>query len=250
VAARTDHVDQLAYVASDGPRTTLGAAQAVNKMERPSVSPIRIVVVDDHGIVRDGLCALLDGHFHMQVVGSVANGREAVSTAERLKPDIVVMDLVLPELSGIDATLRILAALPLTRIVILSACDTSEHVYRALRAGARGYVLKESAGAELVQAVLAVVAGERYLSPRITGVVIDALITDAAPASPIESLSPREREVMHMTVGGASSAEIGQKLSLSRKTVDTYRGRLMGKLGVADLAGLIRFAVAHAMTPI
>jgi DNA-binding NarL/FixJ family response regulator len=210
---------------------------------------ISIVVVDDHGIVRDGLSALLDGHFHMSVVGSVANGKEAVLAAERLKPDVVVMDLVLPELSGIDATTRILATLPSTRIVILSACDTSEHVFRALRAGARGYVLKESASAELVHAVLAVVAGERYLSPRITGVVIDTLLGDAAPASPIESLSPREREVLHLTVSGASSAEIGEKLSLSRKTVDTYRSRLMGKLGVPDLAGLIRFSIAHAMTP-
>jgi DNA-binding NarL/FixJ family response regulator len=218
-------------------------------MDRHAVSPISIVVVDDHGIVRDGLCALLDGHFHMKVVGSVANGKDAILSAERLKPDVIVMDLVLPELSGIDATLRILAALPLTRIVILSACDTSEHVFRALRAGARGYVLKESAGAELVHAVLAVVAGDRYLSPRITGVVIDSLLNDAAPASPIESLSPREREVLHLTVSGASSAQIGEKLSLSRKTVDTYRSRVMGKLGVPDLAGLVRFAVAHAMTP-
>jgi len=168
----------------------------------------------------------------------------------RLKPEVVVMDLVLPDLSGIDATLRILAALPLTRIVILSACDTSEHVFRALRAGARGYVLKECASAELVKAVLAVVAGERYLSPRITGVVVDSMLADDESASPIESLSPREREVMHLTVGGASSAEIGIKLSLSRKTIDTYRSRVMEKLGVPDLAGLVRFAVAHAMTPV
>ena len=218
-------------------------------MDHQSGAPISIVVVDDHGIVREGLCALLDGHLRMKVVGSVANGKDAIEVAKRLTPDVVVMDLVLPELNGIDATLRILAALPCTGIIILSACDTSEHVVRALRAGARGYVLKESAGAELVQAVLAVFAGERYLSPRITGVVVDALCGDTAPASPIESLSPREREVMHLTVSGASSAEIGQKLSLSRKTVDTYRSRLMEKLGVPDLPALIRFAVVHAMAP-
>lgn len=212
-------------------------------------SPIRIVVVDDHGIVRDGLSALLDGHFHIDVVASVANGREAIAAAARFKPDVIVMDLVLPELSGVDATLRILADLPRTRIVILSACDTSEHVFRALRAGARGYVLKESAGAELVQAVLAVFAGERYLSARLTGIVIDKLLSDAAPVSPIERLSAREREVLHLTVGGASSAQIGEKLSLSRKTVDTYRSRVMEKLGVPDLAGLIRFGIVHALAP-
>jgi len=218
-------------------------------MDHQPVSPISVVVVDDHGIVRDGLCALLDGHFHLNVIGSAANGRDAILSAARLKPDVIVMDLVLPDLSGIDATLRILAELPTTRIVILSASNTSEHVFRALRAGARGYVLKESATSELVQAVLAVYAGERYLSPQITGLVIDALGSSAAPVSPIESLSQREREVLHLTVGGATSAEIGQKLSLSPKTVDTYRSRVMGKLGVPDMAGLIRFAIAHAMTP-
>jgi two-component system, NarL family, response regulator NreC len=219
-------------------------------MDHQPVLPIRILVVDDHGIVRDGLTALLNAHSRMNVVGTAADGKEALLAAWRLKPDVVVMDLVLPELSGIDATLRIVSALPLTRVVVLSACDTSEHVFRALHAGARGYVLKESAGDELVQAVSAVVEGKRYLSARITGVVIDALLGDPTPHSPIESLSPREREVLHLTVTGASSAEIGQKLSLSRKTVDTYRSRVMGKLGVPDLAGLIRFAVAHAMTPV
>jgi DNA-binding NarL/FixJ family response regulator len=183
----------------------------------------------------------------MNVVGSVANGKDAILAVERLRPDVVVMDLVLPEMSGIDATLRILAELPLTRIVILSACNTSEHVFRALRAGASGYVLKECASTELVQAVLAVCAGERYLSPKITGVVIDAMLGDPS-RSPIERLSLREREVLVLTVGGSSSAEIGQLLSLSRKTVDTYRSRTMGKLGVPDLAGLIRFAIAHAVT--
>jgi len=218
-------------------------------MERQAEAPIRILVVDDHGIVRDGLTALLGVHPRMKVVGTAADGKGAILAAERLQPDVVIMDLVLPELSGIDATLRILAALPLTRIVVLSVCDTSEHVFGALRAGARGYVLKECASAELVRAVSTVVDGERYLSPRIAGVVIDAVIGDAAHQSPIESLSPREREVLHLTVAGASSAEIGEKLSLSRKTVDTYRSRVMGKLGVPDLAGLIRFAVVHALAP-
>jgi len=219
-------------------------------MQRQPTARIKVLVVDDHGIVRDGLAALLTGHFHMEVVGAAANGKDAVLLAERLRPDVVVMDLVLPELSGIDATLRIMAALPLTRVVVLSACDTSEHVFRALRAGARGYVLKGSAGAELVEAVLAVFAGERYLSAPITGVVIDAFLGERQPESPIESLSPREREVLHLTVTGATSAAIAHKLLLSRKTVDTYRSRVMEKLGVPDLAGLIRFAVAHALTPV
>src|SRR5580693_2174967 len=207
------------------------------QLERKSVSPIEILVVDDHGIVREGLTLLLDKQGHMKVVGAAGDGKQAVFEAKRLKPDVVVMDLVLPELSGIDATLRILDALPNTRVVILSVCDTSEHVFRALRAGARGYVLKEGAGAEIACAVQAVFDGTRYLSPRITGVLIDGLIGNSSPRSPIERLSRREREVMHLTVEGASSADIAQQLSLSRKTVDTYRSRLMEKLGVENLTG-------------
>jgi DNA-binding NarL/FixJ family response regulator len=219
-------------------------------MDNQAVDPIRILVVDDHGIVRDGLSVLLNARREMQVVGAAANGKAAVRAAADLTPDVIIMDLALPELSGIDATLLILAAQPLIRIVMLSAWDTSEHVFRALRAGARGYVLKESAGTEIVQAVVAVCKGDRYLSPRLTGLLIDGLLSDQSTASPIESLSPREREVLHLTVTGASSADIGIRLSLSSKTIDTYRSRVMGKLGVADLAGLIRFAVAHELAPL
>jgi DNA-binding NarL/FixJ family response regulator len=219
-------------------------------MDNQSAAPISIMVVDDHGIVRDGLSALLNARSEMRVIGTAADGRAAVRAAARLVPDVVVMDLALPQLSGIDATTRILAAQPKVRIVVLSASDTSEHVFQALRAGARGYVLKESASAEIVAAVTAVSKGERYLSPRLTGVLIDGLLGDPGPASPMESLSAREREVLHLTATGASSADIGLKLSLSRKTVDTYRSRVMAKVGVADLAGLIRFAVAHAMVPL
>jgi DNA-binding NarL/FixJ family response regulator len=219
-------------------------------MDNQSAAPIRILVVDDHGIVRDGLTVLLNARTGMQVVGTAADGKSAVLAAAKLIPDVVVMDLALPELSGIDATLHILAAQPLIRIVVLSAWDTSEHVFRALRAGARGYVLKESAGTEIVQAVAAVSKGERYLSTPLTGLVIDGLLSDKNAASPVESLSPREREVLHLTVTGASSADIGIRLSLSSKTVDTYRSRVMGKLGVTDLAGLIRFAVAHELAPL
>jgi DNA-binding NarL/FixJ family response regulator len=213
------------------------------------LSPISILVVDDHGIVRDGLTALIEKQQRMKVVGTAATGKEAVVAAARLKPDVVVMDLVLPELSGIDATERILSLLPRTQVVILSVCRTSEHVFRALRAGARGYVLKESAGAELVRALKAAFAGERYLSPRISEIVINGVLNNTTSHSPLERLSGREREVLHLTVAGSSSAEIARRLSLSRKTVDTYRSRVMEKLGVSDLTELIHFAIEHAMAP-
>jgi DNA-binding NarL/FixJ family response regulator len=210
---------------------------------------VRIVIVDDHGIVRDGVARILEKQGHMQVVGTAATGKEAIAVAASLEPDVIIMDLVLPELSGVDATQRILTLLPQTRVVILSVCHTSEHVFRALRAGARGYVSKEAAGAELVSAVEAVFVGATYLSPRITEIVVGGLLQKSELHSPLDRLSGREREVLHLTAGGSSSAEIARQLSLSRKTVDTYRSRLMEKLGVADRTGLIHFAVEHAMTP-
>jgi DNA-binding NarL/FixJ family response regulator len=212
--------------------------------------PARILVVDDHAIVRDGISAVLQQHPNLKVIGAVGTGREAVAAAVQLVPDVVVMDLMLPELSGVDATQRILTLLPGTHVVVLSVCHTSEHVFRALRAGARGYVVKEGVSADLVRAVLAVIAGERFLSPQITALVIGAVLSNSEPLSPLERLSKREREVLHMTVAGSSSAEIAQRLSLSRKTVDTYRSRIMGKLGVSDLTGLIHFAIEHAMAPV
>jgi DNA-binding NarL/FixJ family response regulator len=212
--------------------------------------PARILVVDDHAIVRDGISAVLEQHPNLKVIGAVGTGREAVAAAVQLVPDVVVMDLMLPELSGIDATQRILTLLPNIHVVVLSVCHTSEHVFRALRAGARGYVVKEGVSADLVRAVRAVIAGERFLSPQITELVIGAVLSNSKPLSPLERLSKREREVLHMTVAGSSSAEIAQRLSLSRKTVDTYRSRIMGKLGVSDLTGLIHFAIEHAMAPV
>ena len=159
------------------------------------------------------------------------------------------MDLVLPELNGIDATERIIALLPQTRIIVLSACVTSEHVYRALRAGARGYVVKDAVGSELVRAIRTVLSGKQYLSASITAAFADGCPSQAAAGSPLERLSAREREVLHRTVEGYSSAQIAVQLSLSPKTIDTYRTRLMGKLGVSNRSSLIRFAIQHAMAP-
>jgi DNA-binding NarL/FixJ family response regulator len=212
-------------------------------------SPAGILVVDDHGIVRDGIRSLLRRQDGMEVVGLAATGEQAVSAAQRLRPDLIIMDLVLPILNGIDATQRILASLPQTKIIVLSACYTSEHVHRALRAGARGYVIKEAAGSELVSAVRTVLSGKRYLSPSIAAVFSRDSPNDSDARSPLERLSAREREVLHRTVEGLSSAQIALQLSLSPKTIDTYRSRLMQKLGVSDRATLIRFAIQHAMAP-
>jgi len=210
---------------------------------------VNILVVDDHGIVRDGISALLVRQDGLDVVALAATGEQAVLTAERLKPDVIVMDLVLPILNGIDATMRILTLLPQTKIIILSGCSTSEHIYHAFRAGARGYVSKDAAGSELVCAVRTVLCGKQYLSPTLAAAFANGCPNVPITKSPLQSLSRREREVLHRTVEGYSSAQIALQLSLSPKTIDTYRSRLMLKLGVSNRSTLIHFAIQHAMAP-
>jgi len=192
-----------------------------------------ILLVDDHGIVREGLIALLKRQGDLQVLGSAISGAEAVAAAQRLVPSIVIMDMFLPDMSGIDATQRILASLPLTRVIMLSARHTIEHVYGALRAGALGYVVKDAPAEELLEAVRSVREGKRYLSPQLEPTLGDATCY-SLPKSPLERLSMRERD-----------AAIGQHMSLSPKTIDTYRGRLMAKLGVRNRSELIRFVVEN-----
>jgi DNA-binding NarL/FixJ family response regulator len=212
--------------------------------------PIRVYIADDHAVVRDGLRALLAVRPEISVVGDGASGRQAVGDLQVLHPDVVLMDISMPDMNGIEATRQILAVLPETRVIILSMLGTSEHVFQALRAGAQGYLLKDSAGREVVEAVLAVSAGKRYFSQP----VADALIQgfpygdeQAGEKSPLERLSPREREILQLVIDGKSSAEIGKLLSLSPKTVESYRGRLMQKLGISDLTGLIKFAFQNGL---
>ncbi len=207
--------------------------------------PLRIIVVDDHGIVREGLMALLGTQDGMKVVGSAATGQAAIAAAELLQPDIMIMDLVLPDLSGIEATQRISSLYPAIAIIALSASHTCEHVSRALRAGARGYVVKDANGAELVDAVRTVGAGRQYLSRHASLGPAATSLVGRPTKTPMERLSARERDVMHRIVDGSTSLAIAKELSLSRKTIDTYRARLMVKLGVTNRTALIRFAIAN-----
>jgi DNA-binding NarL/FixJ family response regulator len=207
-----------------------------------------VLVVDDHSLVREGLIGMLKRQSGIQGLGAAVSGAEAIVAAQRLKPTIVIMDLVLPDMNGIDATKHILKILPLTRVIMLSARHTIEHVYRALQAGALGYVVKDAPAEELVQAVLAVREGKRYLSPQVSSSVDDGATCYSLPKSPLERLSVRERDVLRRIVAGDSSAAIGQQLSLSPKTIDTHRGRLMAKLGVCNRSDLIRFVIEHEFT--
>ena len=214
---------------------------------------ISVFLADDHTIVRDGLRFLLEAQADITVVGDAADGRQAVRQVQQLRPDVVIMDIAMPELNGIEATQQIRQTCPSTQVVILSVHSTAEHIFRALQAGARGYLLKESAGMEVVDAIRAVHAGRRYVSQRITETMIDDYVRQrqaAEPRSPLERLSPREREVLQLVVEGKSSAEIADILFLSTKTVETYRSRLMHKLGISDLPSLVKFAIQHGLTPL
>jgi DNA-binding NarL/FixJ family response regulator len=209
---------------------------------------IRVLLADDHAMMRDGLKALLTASLGVSVVAEVGNGRDAVRSAEELKPDVAIMDISMPELNGIEATRLLREKSPGTRVVILSMHSSSEHVFRALEAGAMGYLLKESAGAEVNAAVRAVHGGRRYLSSAIAALE-PAVRSGAARSSPLDSLSARERQVLQLVVEGHSSVEIAKRVHLSPKTVDTYRSRLMGKLGVSDVPSLVKFAIQHGITP-
>jgi len=214
---------------------------------------ITVFLADDHAVVRDGLRFLLEAEHDIKVVGDAANGRETVRQVARLCPDVVIMDIAMPELNGIEAARKIGQVCPSTQVIMLSVHSTTEHVFQALQAGARGYLLKESAGIEVVNAVRAVHADRRYLSQKISDRLVDdyVLQRQATEAkSPLARLSPREREVLQLVVEGKSSAEIADILSLSLKTVETYRSRLMRKLGISDLPGLVKFAIQHGLTPL
>ncbi|OGA19487.1 MAG: DNA-binding response regulator [Betaproteobacteria bacterium RIFCSPLOWO2_02_FULL_63_19] len=210
---------------------------------------ITVLIVDDHAVVRDGLRAILESESDIEVIGSVIDGREAVQETTRLKPDVVLMDIAMPELNGIEAAAQIRDACEATSVIILSMYATSEHVFRAMQAGVQGYLVKESAGAEVVNAVRRVHDGERYLSRKISDAVIETYVKQHQAKSPLESLSPREREILQLVVEGLSSNSIALRLGLSPKTVETYRGRLMQKLDVDNLPALVRFALQHGLTP-
>ncbi|HLY28843.1 MAG TPA: response regulator transcription factor [Aggregatilineales bacterium] len=208
---------------------------------------IKVFLADDHVVMVDGLRSLLETQPDMKVVGAASNGRDVVRQAVALRPDVIVMDIAMPELNGVDATRQVHQECPATRVVILSMHSTAEHIFQALRAGALGYVLKESAGAELVLAIRTVYAGRPYLSHKLTDTI--KLDTGSNGKSPLERLTRREVQVLQLTVEGKSAAEIGSSLLLSPKTIETYRSRLMHKLGLNDLPSLVKFAIQHGLTP-
>ena len=210
--------------------------------------PIKVVLVDDHAVVRDGLAMLLELQQDMRVCGSFGDAAQAVGFCADLQPDVVVLDVSLPGLDGIEAARRIHELCADTRILMVSMHSGTEYVAQALNAGADGYVVKESAGAELVEAVRAVDSGKRFLSRKISRRGLEESLRQTVPADPLERLTARERQVLKLVVEGHSSNDIAAALGLSSRSVDTYRSRLMAKLELEDLASLVKFAVRRGVT--
>lgn len=213
--------------------------------------PTTIVLADDHHIVRQGLRALLEAEPDLSVVGEASDGLDAVRLVERLKPNVLVLDLIMPGLSGLEVTRQVRQRSPGTRVVVLSMHATEAYVLEALRNGGSGYVLKDSSASDLVQAVRAAAAGRRYLAPPLTERAIEAYAQKAetAPPDPYDTLTAREREVLHLAAEGRPSSEIARRLFISPRTVETHRAALMRKLGLRTQTDLIRYALQRGIIP-
>jgi len=209
---------------------------------------IRVLIADDHKVVAEGLGHLLAAQPDIEVVGTVRTGREAVRRAAELQPDVVVMDSNMPDLNGIEATRLLRERLPQARVVMLSVLADPLHIVRALRAGASGYVPKSCAGSDVAEAIRAVHRGKRYLHATISEAVMAELVEPRSDDDRLALLSSRERQVLQMVAEGKSVAEMAEAMSLSPRTVETYRARMMDKLRIRDVAGIVKFAIAHGLT--
>lgn len=212
--------------------------------------PLRILIADDHAVVADGIRHLLASQQDLQVVGTASDGTEAVQLARELGPDVTILDVVMPQMNGIDAAREIVRRDAGARVIMLSMYSDSERVYQALQVGARGYVLKKDVSEELLDAVRQVGGGGRYLSPSVTDTVLGDYLHEKKVPDALHQLSSRERLVLQMLVEGQTAAAVARKLHLSPRTVETYKARLMRKLGLSDLPALVKFAVRHGLTPL
>ncbi len=204
-----------------------------------------IMLADDHAVVRRGFRMILAAQWDMEVVAEVANGREAVEKAEQLQPDVCVMDVTMPELNGIEATRRLAKVSPKTRVLALSMHKDSVYVREILRAGAKGYLLKDSSETDFLNAVRAVAIGKGYLSPEVSDAVLDDYRKHVT--NPIDLLSTREREVLQLIAESKTNQDIANGLNLSVYTVEAHRGRIMEKLNLHSIGELVRFAVRNGL---
>jgi len=209
---------------------------------------IRVLLVDDHQLFRQGVRALIEKLPGFEVVAEAGNGREGLQLAKKFQPHLVLMDVMMPGLGGLDATAKVAAVAPEARVIMLSMNVGPEYVLRAMRAGAAGYLQKDTSEAELALALRAVARGETYLSPAVSRHVIEGCVRRAdAPVNPLQRLTPRQREVLQLIAEGKTTKEIARKLAISQKTAETHRAQLMQELDIHDIAGLVRFAIRHGL---
>jgi two-component system response regulator NreC len=214
------------------------------------VHELKVLLGDDHTVLRQGLRKILEDRRDWRVVGEAGNGRDAVREALELTPDVAVLDIGMPLLNGIEATRQIVRRAPSVRVLILSMHSDQAYVTQAVQAGARGYLLKESAGSELIAAISAVAAGKSFFSPAVAQVVFDDYVkslTERGITDRYDALSEREREVLQLVAEGKSSKEIADVLSISPATVETHRTRLLQKLGLRNTAEVVRFAARRGI---
>jgi len=213
------------------------------------MSLIRVLLADDHALVLAGIRALVEELGGVQIVAEANNGRDAVALVKQLKPDLVIMDISMKDLNGIEATAQIKAEMPATRVLILSMHTTEDFVRRAIKAGASGYLVKDSAPLDLKLAIAAVLRDEIYLSPRVSRHVVSGFLdgTSLRNESSIDALTARQREILQLIAEGKSTKEIAYKLNVSIKTVETHRAALMQRLDIHDVAGLVLYAVRHGL---
>jgi len=213
---------------------------------------VTVLLADDHPIVRHGLRHLLEGEPELRIVGEASDGLQAVQLAEKFKPNVLIVDIMMPDLNGLEVLRQVKERSPATCSIVLSMQSADVYVVEALKAGALGYVLKETGPSELLNALRQVLRGQRYLSPRISERLIDVLIqtTEKAPADPYQTLTNREREILQMASAGLSASEIAKRLSISPRTAELHRGRMMNKLGLHNQTELIRYALKRGILPI
>lgn len=224
--------------------TFVGSSEASST----TMNPIRILLCDDHLLIRASLKSLIGEFPSIQVVGEAGDGREALEHAGKLQPHVVLMDIAMPGLNGLEATRRLVKDYPQVRVVMLSMHADESHVLQALRAGASGYVLKGSAPRELEMAIEAVARGEIFLSPAISKHVIDVYLNRAeGQTNSLDLLTPRQREILQLIAEGKSSKQIAQLLDASVKTIESHRASLMERLDIHDVAGLVRYAIRHGL---
>ncbi|HXF67691.1 MAG TPA: response regulator transcription factor [Burkholderiales bacterium] len=212
------------------------------------MSRLRVILADDHTLVRAGLRSLLGQLPEVEVVAETGDGREVLALVPRHRPDIVLMDITMPGMNGLEATAHLRKDHPGVKVVILSMHASEEYVLQALRAGAAGYLLKDSATLELALALQAVARGETYLSPPISRQVVENYMRRVGEdVRPLAALTARQREILQLIAEGASTKDIARRLELSVKTVESHRAQLMERLGIHDVAGLVRFAIRHGL---